>query len=306
MSMIVAMQKHHFTIDVEEYYQVSAFESVVERARWDEMESRVVPSTDRLLAMLGGAEARATCFVLGCVATRHPKLVRRIADAGHEVASHGWDHKRITEITPTEFRQSVRDSKRILEDLSGQPVLGFRAPSFSIVQGREWALEILVEEGYAYDSSLFPIRRSKAYGYAGGERDPHWLKLSAGNLAEFPPSTVRLGSLNLPAAGGGYFRLLPPGLVHAGLRQCARRGVPGTFYIHPWELDPDQPRLRAPLRTRVRHYTGLRATEPRIAKLLHAFRFQPIAETLRSMKEVSMVQLRAPSPSTATLAHSDA
>ena len=277
------MHSHHFTIDVEEYYQVSAFETVVDRARWNEMESRVVPATERLLATLERMGARSTCFVLGCVAERHPSLVRHIAANGHEVASHGWDHKRITEITPGEFRQSIRDSKHLLEDLTGQRVRGFRAPSFSIVKGREWALEILVEEGYEYDSSLFPIKRSRSYGYAGGSRDPHWLELPSGMLAEFPPTTLRVGATNLPAAGGGYFRLLPPQLVHAGLRQCESRGAPGTFYIHPWEIDVDQPRLSAPWRTRVRHYGGLRRTASRLTGLLSAFRFKPIAETLRTM-----------------------
>jgi polysaccharide deacetylase family protein (PEP-CTERM system associated) len=232
-----------------------------------------------LLDQLAASDARGTFFTLGWIAERHPGVVRAIAAAGHEVGSHGWGHERIPTLTPEEFRASVRDSKAALEDLIGQPVLGYRAPSFSILRGGEWALDILIEEGYRYDSSLFPVRRA-GYGYEGGERDPHRLVRSVGVLDEVPPATIRLGSNLLPAGGGAYFRLLPYRVVHAALKAAEHRRVPGTFYIHPWELDPEQPRFAVTHKTRIRHYGGLRKTARRIRRLLTDFRFQPIAETL--------------------------
>lgn len=274
---------HHFTVDVEEYFQVSAFESRVPRERWGEFESRVVANMAELLGLLAERNVLGTMFILGCVAEAHPGLVRELAEAGHEIASHGWDHRRITHQEPHEFRESVRRTKHFLEDLTGTPVMGFRAPSFSIVPGREWALDILVEEGYLYDSSLFPVRRS-GYGYPTGERDPHWLERPAGRLAEVPPATLRRWGTNFPAAGGGYLRLLPLGLIRSAFRDAERRGVPATFYIHPWELDPAQPRLDVPWTTRVRHYSGLKQTAGRIRSLLEEFRFQPIAATLNALQ----------------------
>jgi len=271
--------RHHFTVDVEEYFQVSAFESRLGRADWDRFESRVVGSVERLLELLARHEARATFFIVGWVAERQPDLVRRIALAGHEIASHSWDHARVTDQSPLAFRDSVRRAKYLLEELAGAPVLGFRAPSFSIVPGREWALDILIEEGYRYDSSLFPVRRP-GYGYANGHRDPHWLQRPIGRIAEVPPTTLRRWGANLPAGGGAYFRLLPYALVRAALRDCERRHAPGTFYIHPWEVDPEQPRVGVSWLTRVRHYGGLHRTLPRLERLLGEFRFTAIAETL--------------------------
>ena len=273
------MLRHHFTVDVEEHFQVSAFESHVSRDQWDSLESRVVSNVETLLDLLARHDARGTFFVLGCVAERHPDVVRAIARAGHEVASHGWDHRRVTQQSPDEFRASVRRTKTALEALAGAPVIGFRAPSFSIVAGREWALDILVEEGHRYDSSLFPVRRP-GYGYPAGLREPHWLDRGAGRLAEIPPATLRIAGLNLPAAGGAYFRLFPYALVRAALKSCERRGVPGTFYIHPWEVDPAQPRMEVPWATRLRHYGGLRRTAPRLERLLREFRFTSIAPAL--------------------------
>jgi polysaccharide deacetylase family protein (PEP-CTERM system associated) len=235
---------------------------------------------DALLDLLATSGSRGTFFTLGWVAKRHPGVVRAIVSAGHELASHGWGHEKVTTLTPDEFRRSVRDSKSILEDLSGLPVYGYRAPSFSILRGGEWALETLAEEGYRYDSSLFPIRR-KGYGYLGGERDPHRIPTAAGPLDELPPATIKVGSAVLPAGGGGYFRLFPFALTSAGLTSAERRGVPGTFYIHPWELDPGQPRLPVSFKTRVRHYGALARTIPRLRRLLRSFEFQPMSETLR-------------------------
>jgi polysaccharide deacetylase family protein (PEP-CTERM system associated) len=273
---------HHFTVDVEEYFQVSALEPYVSRARWGELPSRVSESMGRLLELLREHEAKGTFFVLGWIAERYPELVREIAEAGHEVGSHGWDHRRVTELTPEEFRDSVRRSRDLLAELTGRPVLGYRAPSFSIVPGREWALDILIEEGYHYDSSLFPIVR-RGYGYPGIPRAPHRMERPAGSLAIVPPATLRRWGVNLPAGGGAYLRLLPLSLVRSALRECGRAGSPGTFYIHPWEIDPEQPRFPVSLPTRIRHYGGLGRTLERLRSLLGEFRFQPIAGTVRCL-----------------------
>ena len=268
---------HHFTVDVEEHFQVHALAPYVARERWGTLESRVARNVARLLDLLARHEVLATFFTLGWVAERQPGMVKAIAAAGHEVASHGHDHRRVAEQSPEEFRDSVRRTKALLEDLSGRPCLGFRAPSYSIVAGGEWALDVLLEEGYRYDSSLFPVRRA-GYGYAAGGRDPHWIERPAGRLIEVPPATLRRLGVNLPAAGGAYFRLLPYGLVAAALRETERRGVPGTFYVHPWEVDPDQPRVEVPWPTRLRHYGGLARMRGRLERLLKEFRFTSIAE----------------------------
>ena len=281
------MTVHHFTVDVEEYFHVSAFSQHVRPREWDRMPSRVALGVARLLDLLARHEARGTFFVLGWVAQRHPELIRTIGRAGHEVASHGWDHARVTEQLPTHFRDSVRRSKQALENLTGEPVLGFRAPSYSIVPGREWALDILREEGYRYDSSLFPVRRP-GYGYPAGKRDPYWVERpDGGRIVEVPPATLRW-ALARPAGGGGYFRLLPYALTRAALRACERRGVPGTFYIHPWELDPGQPRLHVPWLTRVRHYGGLSRTAPLLERLLLEFRFVAVRETIGALNEAEV------------------
>lgn len=275
----VPSMHHHFTVDVEEYFQVSAMEPHVPRGSWGSIPGRVEAGTRLLLEMMAERGARGTFFVLGWIADRYPDLVREIARAGHEVASHGWGHRRVTHLTPEQFRRSVRASREVLEDLAGARVLGYRAPSFSIVAGREWALDILLEEGYRYDSSRFPVRR-RGYGFAGGGRDPHWLDRPGGRLGEVPPATLRVAGTNLPAGGGAYFRLFPYALVRAAFREAESRGAPATFYIHPWELDPGQPRIPVPPTTRIRHYGGLRRTVPRLRRLLGEFAFQPIAATL--------------------------
>lgn len=270
---------HHFTVDVEEYFQVAAVRGRVERRSWDRLESRIEESTHRLLELLDAHRARATFFVLGWIAERHPGVIRAIAAEGHELASHGWGHHSVTELDPETFRVSARRTKDVLEDLAGEPVHGFRAPNFSIVPGHEWAFDVLVEEGYTYDSSLFPVRRP-GYGYPNGRRDPHVIERPSGTLLEVPPATLRRFGANLPAAGGAYFRFFPYAVTRAAFRDCESRGVPGTFYIHPWELDPDQPRLPVSLLTRVRHYWGLRRTADRLGRLLRDFRFTAIRNNL--------------------------
>ena len=270
---------HHFTVDVEEHFQVAALEPHVARSHWDTLPSRVERGVRILLELLAEHGAHGTFFILSWVAERQPALVREIAAAGHEIASHGTDHQRVTQLSRDQFRRSVLDSKAILEDVSGHTVVGYRAPSFSITRDVDWALDVLIEAGYRYDSSLYPVRRA-GYGFVGGERDPHQLRRASGTLQEFPPATLQMGTVVLPAGGGAYFRHLPYALVRRGLRDAERRGVPGTFYIHPWELDPEQPRVEVPYPTHLRHYGGLTRTVPRLRKLLSSFRFQSIASTM--------------------------
>jgi len=274
-----SLPSHHFTVDVEEYFHVSAMEPHISVKEWDGKESRLAPTMGRILDLLAESDSKGTFFVLGWVAARHPQVVREIVAAGHEVASHGSMHQRVTTLTPAEFRDDIRNSKRLLEDLAGQPVIGYRAPSFSITADRLWALQILTEEGYLYDSSLFPIRRA-GYGLAGGHRDPHWLTTPSGPLFEVPPTTLRWAGRTIPAAGGAYFRLFPLGIFQKAFRAAEERGRPGTFYIHPWEIDPDQPRVPGiPITTRIRHYGGLDRTWPRLKTMFSEFRFTTIRET---------------------------
>ncbi|MGH7561383.1 MAG: XrtA system polysaccharide deacetylase [Gemmatimonadales bacterium] len=267
---------HLFSVDVEEHFQVSAFERVAPPATWESHASRVEANTDRLLDLLARHGTLATFFVLGWVAERHPALVRRIASQGHEVASHGWWHRRLTTLRPEALREELRRSKAVLEDLSGAPVVGFRAPSFSIVPGGEWAFDLLLEEGYEYDSSLFPIRRPD-YGYPAAPSRPHSIPRAGGTLLEVPMATMRLLGGRIPAAGGGYLRQLPFGVFRRACRQHAESGVPGMFYVHPWEIDPGQPRLPVGWLTRWRHYSGLERTFDRLARLLAEFRFTSVA-----------------------------
>lgn len=271
---------HVFTVDVEEWFQVSAFEPLVDRAQWAMLPSRVDASVDRLLDLLAHHGATGTFFVLAWLAERKPQLVRRIGDAGHEIASHGWWHRRVTTQRPEEFRADVRRARQLLEDVAGSPVIGYRAPSFSIVPGREWAFDVLIEEGYRYDSSVFPIRRSSGYGFPGAPEQPYRIECSSGELIELPITPLRVGSVRVPAAGGAYFRHLPYALARATLRQCEARGTPGVFYLHPWEIDPAQPRLAAPFLTHLRHYGGIHRTERRLSRLFSEFRFATAAEAL--------------------------
>jgi polysaccharide deacetylase family protein (PEP-CTERM system associated) len=267
---------HFFTIDVEEHFHVSAFDGVVDRADWERLESRVERHVGGLLDLLARHDTLATFFTVGWVARKDPALVRRIADAGHEVASLSFWHRKVSRLTPAEFRSDIRDCKAALEAATGQPVRGFRAPTFSIRPGGEWAFDVLLEEGHVYDSSLFPIHRPD-YGYPSAPSAPHVIRRPAGALLELPLATFALGRARLPAAGGGYLRQFPLALVRRAFRQYEARGIPGMFYVHPWEIDPDQPRIAAPWLTRVRHYRGLERTLPRLERLLTEFRFTSVA-----------------------------
>jgi polysaccharide deacetylase family protein (PEP-CTERM system associated) len=270
---------HLFSVDVEEHFQVSAFEPVVTRESWDAHPSRVEANTDVLLDLLAEQQATATFFTVGWVAARHPSLIHRVAAQGHEVASHSFWHSRVSRSNAADFREECRRSKRVLEDLSGSPVKGFRAPSFSIVPGTEWAFDVLLEEGYTYDSSLFPIRRP-GYGYPESPRIPHRIQRNAGGLLEFPMATTRLLGIPLPAAGGAYLRFFPLGLTQVAFRRFGRMGQPGMFYIHTWEIDPEQPRLPVGWLPRIRHYRGLAGTRESLKKMLREFRFTSVAEWL--------------------------
>ena len=264
------------TIDVEDYFHVSVFDGVLPRSRWDGMESRVCSNTSRLLDILAEYEVRGTFFVLGWVAERFPDLVQRIAATGHEVASHGYAHRLIYDQTPRAFRDDVRRAKALLEDSSGRPVYGYRAPSYSITPRSLWALDILLEEGHRYDSSIFPIRHDR-YGIPVSERRPYPIERSIGTLMEIPGSTTTAGPLNLPIGGGGYFRILPYWWTRWGIarvNRVERRGI--VFYLHPWEVDPEQPRLPAGRLSSFRHYRNLARTEERLRQLLRDFRFGPM------------------------------
>jgi polysaccharide deacetylase family protein (PEP-CTERM system associated) len=268
------------TIDVEDYFHVSAFDGVVPRRRWDTLESRVCANTDRVLSVLEAAGVRGTFFVLGWVAVRHPDLVRRIAAQGHEIASHGFAHRLVYDQTLTAFREDVTRAKRVLEEAAGTEVRGYRAPSYSITPRSLWAIDILIEAGYTYDASIFPIHHDR-YGIPVSARHPYRIERDAGSVLEVPGSVARVLGMNLPVGGGGYFRILPYAWTRWGLDRINRgEGRAAVFYLHPWELDPDQPRLAAGLLSRFRHYRNLHLTEQRLRRLLDDFSFAPIASVM--------------------------
>jgi polysaccharide deacetylase family protein (PEP-CTERM system associated) len=275
-----------FTVDVEDYFQVSAFERHIDRKDWDRFESRVVANTHRVLRLLEQEQVHATFFVLGWVAERFPGLVLDIHRAGHEIGSHSYWHRLIYDQTPDEFRADLLRSRRVLEDILGQPVTAFRAPSFSVTHRSLWALDILAAEGFLSDSSIFPIRHDR-YGIPGANRFPHQMITAAGPLWEFPATVRRVGSMNFPVSGGGYFRLYPLSWSLRGLTHINERDrQPFVFYIHPWELDPAQPRLRAgSALSRGRHYLNLNSTETKLTRLLRHFRFGRLCDVLASLRQ---------------------
>lgn len=269
------------TIDVEDYFHVSIFDGIVPRERWDRFESRVEPNTERLLAIFDEARVRATFFVLGWVGERFPALVRQIATRGHEVASHGYAHRLIYDQTPAAFREDVRRAKGLLESVAGLAVGGFRAPSYSVTPQSLWALDILIEEGHTYDASIFPIHHDR-YGIPLSPRHAYVLSRDTGSIVEVPASTVRWGPLNFPIAGGGYFRILPYAWTRWGLAHLnSAERKPAVFYLHPWEIDPEQPHLPVGAISRFRHYYNLHQTESRLRRLLREFRFAPLNAVLR-------------------------
>jgi polysaccharide deacetylase family protein (PEP-CTERM system associated) len=269
------------TVDVEDYFHVAALASSIDRRDWDRCECRVERNTRRLLELFAEKDLRATFFVLGWVAERYPGLVREIAAAGHEVASHGYSHQLVYRQTPEVFREETQRSKTLLEDQVQRPVEGYRAASYSITRQSLWALDVLAELGFVWDSSIFPVRHDR-YGIPGSPRWPHRLETPSGaSLIEFPLSTWQVGRYSLPIAGGGYFRLYPYLVTRTGLATINRRdGHPFIFYLHPWEIDPEQPRVKASWLSSFRHYNNLDKCESRLRRLLSDFEFTSVGDVL--------------------------
>jgi polysaccharide deacetylase family protein (PEP-CTERM system associated) len=273
------------TVDFEDWYQGLE----IPPGHWGGYEDRIQNAGRRLLALFADAGVRATFFVLGPVAERHPDLVRAIVAAGHEVGTHGYSHTLVYRLSPKDFREDLRRSVRVLENVTGKPVLGHRAPFFSITRQSLWALEVLAECGIVYDSSIFPVRNYR-YGIPDAPRWPYRVEFNGrpahdgrrrhGGLTEFPVSTCRFLGRNIPVAGGAYFRIYPYALTRWVLGSINRQGRPAVFYLHPWEIDPDHPRIPLPRRIALTHYFNLRATEGRLRRLLRDFRFAPMREVL--------------------------
>jgi polysaccharide deacetylase family protein (PEP-CTERM system associated) len=268
------------TVDVEDYFQVSAFEDRVSRDQWPRFESRVTRNTERLLELFDEAGVRATFFVLGWVGEQHPSLVRRIAQAGHEIASHGFEHRLVYAGDREAFRRDLRRARDTLQAIAGVPVIGYRAPSYSVTRQSLWALDVLIDEGYAYDASIYPIRHDR-YGIPDWTRHAHRIERVGGTIWELPGTTVRRLGMNLPVGGGGYFRILPYEWTRQGIQWVNHvEQQPAVFYIHPWEVDPEQPRLEASAASRFRHYRNLHKTEGRLRRLLQDFQFGTAWELL--------------------------
>ena len=276
------------TVDVEDYFHVAALAEVISRDDWSKMEFRAAASTDRLLELFDRTSVKATFFVLGWVAQKAPELVRRIHAAGHEVACHGLTHELVYRQTPAVFRDETRQSKAMLEDLIGEPVDGYRAASYSITRESLWALDILCELGFRYDSSIFPIAHDR-YGIPGASTRPGKIVSPNGSsIVEFPLSTKQLFGMRVPVAGGGYFRLLPYWFTRWALASVNERdSMPFVFYLHPWEIDPEQPRFDASWFSRFRHYNNLDVCEARLRSLLADFRFSTMRDVLRPHLEAA-------------------
>ena len=268
------------TVDVEEYFHATAVQEVVSPTRWESLESRIERSTALVLDLFAEHQVKGTFFVLGWAAERHKALVKRIATAGHEVASHGYQHQLVYDQSPDAFRSDITRSKQLLEDTTGCRVDGYRAPTFSITNRSLWALDVIAESGYRYDASIFPIRHDR-YGIPDAPREVHERRAGGGALVEWPGSTVRVLGTNVPFAGGGYFRVLPYSVIRWAMRRLnggERR--PGIFYTHPWEFDPAQPRQPLSRISAARHYVNLGRTEARFRRLLRDFRFAPVRDLL--------------------------
>ena len=276
--------RNALTVDVEDYFHVAAFSRQIDPASWDRFPLRVERNTHRLLDLFAERKVHATFFVLGWVAERCPELVRAIAEQGHEVACHGYSHQLIYDQTFDAFRAETVRSKSCLEDQAQCPVSGYRAASYSITKCSLWALDILAELGFTYDSSIFPVHHDR-YGIPDSPRWPYQLDTSTGgSIVEFPPSTLAVGGYRLPVAGGGYFRIYPYRLTHFALSRINRaEGQPFIFYLHPWEIDPGQPRIRANWLSTFRHYTNLNRCEERLNRLLRDFQFAPVREILERL-----------------------
>ncbi len=279
------------SVDLEDYFHVEAFADRIPRSQWDSFGLRVRQNTERVLGLFDRHGCKATFFVLGWVAERDPGLIRQVAEAGHEIGCHSYFHYRVNTLAPEAFREDLRRAKFAIEDAAGVKVLGFRAPTFSIVKESLWALDILAEEGFEYDSSIFPVHHDR-YGIPDAPRFAHWRRLRSGrSICEVPMATVRIGQHNFPAAGGGYLRLLPMWYTRWAMKRIhARDRQPVIMYFHPWEVDPGQPRLAASWKTKIRHYAGLRKTEPRLDEILSGQRVEPIINLVRRLPQPQLAQ----------------
>jgi polysaccharide deacetylase family protein (PEP-CTERM system associated) len=269
------------TVDVEDYFHVAALAPNIHRDTWDSRESRVVGNTRKLLAIFEEFDVKGTFFILGWVAERYPQLVKNIAAAGHEIACHGFSHRLVYEQSPTEFKEETLRSKHLLEDITGSAIYGYRAASYSIVRESLWAMDILADAGFIYDSSIFPVHHDR-YGIPDAEKAPHQMRTPGGkSIVEWPLATASIFGFRLPVAGGGYFRLLPYGVTRWGLASINRREhQPFMFYLHPWEIDPGQPRVHASRLSTFRHYTNLAKCEGRLRRLLTEFKFGAARDSL--------------------------
>ncbi len=269
------------TFDVEDYFQVEAFKDFIRYEEWPTYQCRVVENTQRIVEILDERHVKATFFILGWIAERFPSMVTQLASEGHEIATHGYAHQMVYKQTPAFFEDDLAKSVAVLEQLSGKPVLGYRAPTYSIVEESFWAFDILIKHHLQYDTSIFPITHDR-YGVPDSERFPHYIQRPDGNrILEFPLSTIRIGKWNFPVAGGGYLRLLPYWMLKRGIQSLNTHQQPCIMYLHPWELDPEQPRIaNIPLKTRFRHYVNLHTTSTKLRRLIHDFQFAPVCEVL--------------------------
>ena len=286
--MIQASIPNALTVDLEDYFHVSAFDRVLSRSSWNSYDSRVEIGTEKLLRIFDEAGVRATFFVLGWVARKRPDIVKRIADEGHEIASHGFWHHLVYEQSPEQFASDIADSKTAIGDATGIDVTAYRAPSFSITKKSRWAIDVLIEQGFRIDSSIFPINGHHRYGWPKASREIHTLDLKSGSICEFPPSAWSRGRVHVPI-GGGYFRLFPFELTCKAVEAVRRQGRPAMFYTHPWEFDPEQPRVQGlGLSSRSRHYVGLKRTESRMRRLLTRFKFGTLSDVLTASRAAGL------------------
>jgi polysaccharide deacetylase family protein (PEP-CTERM system associated) len=286
--------KNAMTIDLEDYYQVSAFAKNIDIDEWDGFGSRIERNTDKLLSILHDFDARATFFVLAWLAKKHPKLVKEIVDGGHEIACHSNLHRSIYAMSIDEFRMDTAQAKQLLEDVTGTRVFGYRAPSFSITGNSLWAFEILAELGFSYDSSVFPIRHPN-YGWPHAPRFPFTIKTAGGSITEFPMPTLQIWGARAPIGGGAYFRLLPYWYTRWGIRHINLwENHSACIYLHPWELDSEQPRMAGSLSAKLRHYLGLHGAESKLRRLLRDFQVQPLIFAIEELKSGSSARLRQP------------
>lgn len=277
--METGQRNNVISVDVEDYFQVEAFANIVDRSQWESFPSRVEANTRRLLDLFDETGVKATCFILGWVAERQPKLVAEIVQRGHEPACHSYWHRLIYRLTPVEFREDTRRAKDCIEQAAGEAIYGYRAPTFSITEKSSWAPEVLAELGFRYDSSIFPVKHDN-YGVPDAPRGPFPIDTPSGRINEYPMTTFRFWkSPNLPVAGGGYLRIFPEWYTRAGVRRASKEGIPVITYVHPWEIDPEQPRINAGVKSRLRHYTNLSKTSGRLRRLLESAPFTSFRES---------------------------